>query len=63
MILINPAEVALHELSHAPLVRFSVLALSSIFFLVDLFAAIGSFLAITEGRTRRGASAWRAKVR
>jgi multiple antibiotic resistance protein len=45
----NPAEVALHELSRAPLVRFSVLALSSIFFLVDPFAAIGSFLAITEG--------------
>src|ERR1035437_3264758 len=45
----NPAEMALNELSHAPLVRFSVLALSSIFFLVDPFAAIGSFLAITEG--------------
>jgi multiple antibiotic resistance protein len=30
-------------------VRFSVLALSSIFFLVDPFAAIGSFLAITAG--------------
>jgi multiple antibiotic resistance protein len=30
------------------LVRFSVLALSSIFFLVDPFAAIPSFLAITE---------------
>jgi multiple antibiotic resistance protein len=45
----NPAEMALHELSHAPLMRFSVLALSSIFFLVDPFAAIGSFLAITEG--------------
>ena len=30
----NPAEMALHELSHAPLVRFSVLALSSIFFAV-----------------------------
>jgi len=38
----------LNELSHAPLVRFSVLALSSIFFLVDPFAAIPSFLAITE---------------
>lgn len=36
------------ELSTAPLVRFSVLALSSIFFLVDPFAAIPSFLAITE---------------
>jgi len=35
-------------LSTAPLVRFSVLALSSIFFLVDPFAAIPSFLAITE---------------
>jgi multiple antibiotic resistance protein len=43
----NPAEVALNELSAAPLVRFSVLALSSIFFLVDPFAAIPSFLAIT----------------
>ena len=29
--------------------RFAVLALSSIFFLVDPFAAIGSFLAITSG--------------
>jgi multiple antibiotic resistance protein len=43
----NPAEAALSELSTAPLVRFSVLALSSIFFLVDPFAAIPSFLAIT----------------
>jgi len=32
-----------------PWVRFAVLALSSIFFLVDPFAAIPSFLAITEG--------------
>ena len=47
MIFTNPAEVALNELSTAPLVRFSVLALSSIFFLVDPFAAIPSFLAIT----------------
>jgi multiple antibiotic resistance protein len=38
----------LNELSHRALVRFSVLALSSIFFLVDPFAAIPSFLAITE---------------
>lgn len=43
----NPAEVALREIQTAPIVRFSVLALSSIFFLVDPFAAIGSFLAIT----------------
>ncbi|MGA2171346.1 MAG: MarC family protein [Terracidiphilus sp.] len=47
MIWTNPAEAALSELSTAPLVRFSVLALSSIFFLVDPFAAIPSFLAIT----------------
>ena len=37
----------MNELARAPLVRFSVLALSSIFFLVDPFAAIPSFLAIT----------------
>lgn len=44
----NPAETALNELRTAPWVRFSLLALSSIFFLVDPFAAIGSFLAITR---------------
>jgi len=48
MVWTNPAETALNALSSAPLVRFSVLALSSIFFLVDPFAAIPSFLAITE---------------
>lgn len=48
MIWTNPAETAFNELRSAPWVRFSVLALSSIFFLVDPFAAIGSFLAITE---------------
>src|ERR1700756_5630852 len=45
----NPAAAALNEIRTAPLVRFSVLALSSIFFLVDPFAAIPSFIAITEG--------------
>jgi multiple antibiotic resistance protein len=48
MVWTNPAETALNALSTEPLVRFSVLALSSIFFLVDPFAAIPSFLAITE---------------
>jgi multiple antibiotic resistance protein len=48
MILTSPAEMALNALSEAPLVRFSLLALSSIFFLVDPFAAIPSFLAITD---------------
>jgi multiple antibiotic resistance protein len=45
----NPATEALNEFRAAPIVRFSLLALSSIFFLVDPFAAIGSFLAITAG--------------
>jgi multiple antibiotic resistance protein len=44
----NPAATAFNEISHAPLVHFSVLALSSIFFLVDPFAAIPSFIAITQ---------------
>ena len=45
----SPATAALNEIRNAALVRFSLLALSSIFFLVDPFAAIPSFLAITEG--------------
>ncbi len=44
----NPATAALNQFRSAPLVHFSVLALSSIFFLVDPFAAIPSFIAITE---------------
>ena len=42
--------MALNEISQAPIVRFSVLALSSIFFLVDPFAALPTFLAVTEGQ-------------
>jgi multiple antibiotic resistance protein len=49
VIVTNPAETALTQLGKVPWVRFAVLALSSIFFLVDPFAAIGSFLAITSG--------------
>jgi multiple antibiotic resistance protein len=45
----NPAAGMLHELQSTPYVRFSLLAVSSIFFLVDPFAAIPSFLAITIG--------------
>jgi multiple antibiotic resistance protein len=48
MIWTNPAAAALTELSSAPLVRFSLLAFSSIFFLVDPFGAIPSFMAITS---------------
>jgi multiple antibiotic resistance protein len=44
----NPAAVAFREIQSAPIVRFSLLALSSIFFLVDPLAAIPSFLAITH---------------
>ncbi len=47
MLLTNPATAALNDLGQSPIVRFSLLALSSIFFLVDPFAAIPSFLAIT----------------
>jgi multiple antibiotic resistance protein len=45
----GPANTALHELQNSTYVRFSLLAFSSIFFLVDPFAAIGSFLSITSG--------------
>ena len=56
--------MALNELTKAPLVRFSVLALSSIFFLVDPFAAIPSFLAITESAepARRARMARKAAI-
>ncbi len=45
----GPASHALQEIHESKYVGFSVLALSSIFFLVDPFAMIGSFLAITQG--------------
>jgi multiple antibiotic resistance protein len=41
------ASTTLHTIQHSNYVRFSLLALSSIFFLVDPFAAIGTFMAIT----------------
>lgn len=43
---VNPAALAIRGM-HSNYVRFSVLALSSIFFLVDPFAAIPTFLAVT----------------
>ena len=46
--MVDAATAALHTL-RSNYVRFSVLAVSSVFFLVDPFAAIPSFLAITEG--------------
>jgi multiple antibiotic resistance protein len=41
--------MSLAGLQHSAYVRFSVLALSSIFFLVDPFAALPTFLAVTAG--------------
>src|SRR6202042_2744020 len=48
----GPASIAINPL-HSNYVRFSVLAVSSIFFLVDPFAALPAFLAITEGVDRK----------
>ena len=48
----GPATHALREIHESKYVGFSLLALSSIFFLVDPFATIGSFLAITAGASR-----------
>ena len=59
----GPASTALRDL-HSNYVRFSLLALSSIFFLVDPFAAIPSFIAITAGAdaARRRRMAAKASV-
>jgi multiple antibiotic resistance protein len=51
MLLLN--NVGLAELQNSAYVRFSLLALSSIFFLVDPFAALPTFLAVTEGADKR----------
>jgi multiple antibiotic resistance protein len=48
-----PHPVALTRIESSALARFSLLALSSIFFLVDPFAALPTFLAITEGQDSR----------
>lgn len=45
----DPQSFTLYGLQHSVYVRFSLLALSSIFFLVDPFAALPTFLAITVG--------------
>lgn len=60
----DPASVSLAGLQHSVYVRFSLLALSSIFFLVDPFAALPTFLAVTEGvtATHRRAMARKASL-
>lgn len=45
----DPSLASFYGLQHSVYVRFSLLALSSIFFLVDPFAALPTFLAITAG--------------
>ncbi|HTC76134.1 MAG TPA: MarC family protein [Edaphobacter sp.] len=59
-----PHSVILSGLERSAYVRFSVLALSSIFFLVDPFAALPTFLAVTAGADaqRRRKMAWKASV-
>ncbi|WP_232298734.1 MarC family protein [Granulicella tundricola] len=59
-----PTQVTLAGLQESAYVRFSVLALSSIFFLVDPFAALPTFLAVTAGADpqRRRRMAWKASV-
>ncbi|HEY5331873.1 MAG TPA: MarC family protein, partial [Acidobacteriaceae bacterium] len=47
--MIDPHTAAM-RLETSAYVRFSVLALSSIFFLVDPFAALPTFLAVTAGQ-------------
>src|SRR6202789_1176646 len=59
-----PTNAALTHLEGSVYVRFSVLALSSIFFLVDPFAALPTFLAVTAGAEphRRREMAWKASL-
>jgi multiple antibiotic resistance protein len=63
-VMIDPHSVSLAGLERSAYVRFSVLALSSIFFLVDPFAALPTFLAVTAGANaqRRRKMAWKASV-
>jgi multiple antibiotic resistance protein len=60
----DPASVSLSGLQHSVYVRFSLLALSSIFFLVDPFAALPTFLAVTVGvdKARRKVMARKASI-
>jgi len=46
----DPHAISLSRMEGSTYVRFSLLALSSIFFLVDPFAALPTFLAVTDGQ-------------
>ena len=60
----EPHSVSLAHLGSSVYVRFSLLALSSIFFLVDPFAALPTFIAVTAGedRVRRRQTARKATL-
>src|SRR5215469_3863147 len=60
----NPHSMNLLGLEKSAYVHFSVLALSSIFFLVDPFAALPTFLAVSAGadENRRRKMAWKASM-
>jgi multiple antibiotic resistance protein len=60
----GPELLDLARLQHSTYVRFSLLALSSIFFLVDPFAALPTFIAVTAGAdaARRRTIAWKASL-
>ncbi|HZY73244.1 MAG TPA: MarC family protein [Edaphobacter sp.] len=62
--MLDAHSMSLAVLERSAYVRFSVLALSSIFFLVDPFAALPTFLAVTEGddANRRRKTAWKASL-
>jgi multiple antibiotic resistance protein len=62
--MVDPHISNLARLEYSAYVRFSLLALSSIFFLVDPFAALPTFLAVTAGadRLRRRGMAWKASL-
>lgn len=64
MVLFEPHSAAITHLESSAYVRFSLLALSSIFFLVDPFAALPTFLAVTEGQdaARRKRTARKASL-
>src|SRR5882762_4950864 len=63
-VMLDPHSVSLAGLKGSAYVRFSLLALSSIFFLVDPFAALPTFLAVTAGSDaqRRRRMAWKASL-
>lgn len=63
-VMFDPHVVSLTRIESSAIVRFSLLALSSIFFLVDPFAALPTFLAVTsdESPAKRQRTARRASM-